>query len=261
MNPIALSMDLLLAILLAAALVTGFRLNRRLEALKASHADFAKAVSELDAAALKADNALKGLRAASEEAHDALLTRIETARGLILKLEKASEDASKTVLLADQAAARTSPSFASTRASRGTDLRSDFRDAPRAEGALDARSGKALPRAAPGQALGGSSRPPQAEDKGARARPSPIADLLVDPALRPDRLGGGTPGPLTGRRSPPERPRVAAGSPAPDLGAALPRPPPPRRRAAADEDLFETVADGVRPGLAGLMRMSLSRRP
>jgi hypothetical protein len=89
MNPITLGMDGLLAGLLLIAVLVGLRLNGRLKALRESHAGFAKAVSELDAAAAKADSALKSLHLASDQTHDDLLARIETARSLILRLEKA----------------------------------------------------------------------------------------------------------------------------------------------------------------------------
>jgi hypothetical protein len=105
-NPVTIGLDVLLAILLFAALGMGARLNGRLKALRESHQSFAKAVGDLDAAALRADRALKGLHAASEEAHDSLLARIETARGLILKLEKAGEAAEKAAARADDALSR-----------------------------------------------------------------------------------------------------------------------------------------------------------
>ena len=105
MNPITIGMDILLAGLLLAALWMGARLNGRLKALKESHQGFALAVQTLDAAATKADGALKALHAASEDAHDSLLARIDTARALALKLEKASETA-------DRAAARAEEAFA-----------------------------------------------------------------------------------------------------------------------------------------------------
>jgi len=109
MNPIALAMDGLLAGLLILALVMGARLNGRLKALRESHAGFAKAVSELDAAALKADGALKALHLASENAHDDLLARIETARSLILRLESAADAAEKSARRAEAATALHAP--------------------------------------------------------------------------------------------------------------------------------------------------------
>ena len=53
MSLIALGMNLMLAGLLAAALMMGFRLNGRLKHLRDSHDGFAKAVAELDVAAAR----------------------------------------------------------------------------------------------------------------------------------------------------------------------------------------------------------------
>jgi hypothetical protein len=106
MNPITIGMDVLLAGLLLAALFMGARLNGRLKALKESHQGFAAAVQTLDAAATKADAALKALHAASEDAHDSLLARIDTARALALKLEKASETADRAAVRAEEAFAK-----------------------------------------------------------------------------------------------------------------------------------------------------------
>ena len=105
MNPITLAMDGLLAGLLLLALVLGMRLNGRLKALRESHLGFAKAVSELDAAAAKADAALRALHSASENTHDDLLARIETARSLITRLENAADTAEKSARRAEAAAA------------------------------------------------------------------------------------------------------------------------------------------------------------
>ncbi|MDP3855904.1 DUF6468 domain-containing protein [Phenylobacterium sp.] len=88
MSIIAIGMNLMLAGLLTAALVIGYRLNGRLKALRDSHDGFAKAVSELDAAAARAEQGLADLRAATDEAHDALADRIEKARALSAKLDR-----------------------------------------------------------------------------------------------------------------------------------------------------------------------------
>lgn len=95
MSPIALSLDLLLALLLATALVVGVRLNGRLKALKESHANFARSVDELNQAAARAEAGLAALHSASEEVHDSLLARIETARALIAKLERTASEAER----------------------------------------------------------------------------------------------------------------------------------------------------------------------
>lgn len=95
MSPIALGLDILLVSLLLAALVTGWRLNKRLKALREGQAGFVRAVAELDTAAARAESGLKALREASDTAHDELLTRIETARGLIARLEAANAAAAR----------------------------------------------------------------------------------------------------------------------------------------------------------------------
>lgn len=88
MSAVAIGMNLLLAGLLVAALVMGARLNARLKALRESHEGFARAVAELDAAAARAEQGLADLRAATDEAHDALADRIEKARALTAKLDR-----------------------------------------------------------------------------------------------------------------------------------------------------------------------------
>ena len=91
MNLIAFGMNLLLAVLLAGALTMGWRLNRRLKALRDSHDGFAKAVRDLNAAAARAEQGLADLRTATDEATDTLADRIEKGRALVLKLERLSE--------------------------------------------------------------------------------------------------------------------------------------------------------------------------
>jgi biopolymer transport protein ExbB/TolQ len=88
MSIIAIGMNLMLAGLLIAALMMGYRLNVRLKALRDSHDGFARAVADLDAAAARAEQGLADLRAATDEAHDALADRIEKARALTAKLDR-----------------------------------------------------------------------------------------------------------------------------------------------------------------------------
>jgi hypothetical protein len=102
MNPIAVGLDLLLAALLLAALALGARLNARLKTLRNGQAGFAAAVLELNQAAARAEAGLASLRAASEDTHDALLARIETARALTLRLEQATSQAEKASRLSPQ---------------------------------------------------------------------------------------------------------------------------------------------------------------
>lgn len=88
MSVVAIALNLLLAGLLAAALVMGWRLNRRLAVLRESHEGFAKAVADLDVAAQRAEQGLADLRAATDEAVDMLADRIEKARELSQKLDR-----------------------------------------------------------------------------------------------------------------------------------------------------------------------------
>ena len=92
MSLIAIAMNLLLAVLLLAALVMGWRLNRRLKALRDSHEGFAQAVAELDAAARRAELGLADLRAATDEAAETLSDRIEKARQLSQRLDRQLKD-------------------------------------------------------------------------------------------------------------------------------------------------------------------------
>jgi hypothetical protein len=88
MSIIGVGLNLLLAVMLAAALGMGWRLNRRLAVLRESHEGFAKAVADLDVAAQRAEQGLADLRAATDEATDLLADRIEKARALTQKLER-----------------------------------------------------------------------------------------------------------------------------------------------------------------------------
>lgn len=88
MSLIALAMNGFLAVLLIAALAFGWRLERRLKALRDSHEGFAKAVAELDQAAARAEQGLADLRAATDEAAETLAVRIERAQALAAQLEE-----------------------------------------------------------------------------------------------------------------------------------------------------------------------------
>lgn len=88
MSLIALGMNLLLAALLLAALGLGWRLDRRLRAVRDSQAAFAKAAAELDSAAARARAGLAELRAAGDEAVDLLGGRIARAREAADRLDK-----------------------------------------------------------------------------------------------------------------------------------------------------------------------------
>lgn len=88
MSVVALAMNGFLAVLLIAALIFGWRLERRLKALRDSHEGFAKAVADLDQAAARAEQGLADLRAATDEAAETLAVRIERAQALAAQLEE-----------------------------------------------------------------------------------------------------------------------------------------------------------------------------
>ena len=91
MSIVAIGLNLLLSGLLLVALLMGFRLNHRLNALRQSNEGFARAVADLDSAALRAERGLAALREATDEAVDLLSDRIEKARALAAKLERQVE--------------------------------------------------------------------------------------------------------------------------------------------------------------------------
>jgi type IV secretory pathway VirJ component len=133
MNPIGLALDAFVAALLIAALVMGARLNARLKALREGQANFVKAIGDLDQAATRAETGLADLRAASESVHDQLLTRIETARALVLKLERLSQDADRTLAAAPAVSpGSASPNSPSSRAMAAMAALSQRAAAPRA---------------------------------------------------------------------------------------------------------------------------------
>lgn len=88
MSFIAFAMNGLLAVLLIVALAFGWRLERRLKALRDSHEGFAKAVKDLDQAAARAEQGLADLRAATDEAAETLAIRIERAQALVSQLDE-----------------------------------------------------------------------------------------------------------------------------------------------------------------------------
>ena len=93
MNPVGVGLDLVLGLLLIAALMVGARLSKRLKALRDGQSEFVKSVKELDAAAMRAEAGLSALRHATQEAHDQLLDRIEAARTLSARLDRAAGEA------------------------------------------------------------------------------------------------------------------------------------------------------------------------
>lgn len=122
MSLIALGMNLMLAGLLAAALMMGFRLNGRLKHLRDSHDGFAKAVAELDVAAARAEQGLADLRAATDEATDALADRIEKARALTARLDRQLQGAPAAAPAHSERAERMDRAERMARAERGAPI-------------------------------------------------------------------------------------------------------------------------------------------
>ncbi|OYX29927.1 MAG: hypothetical protein B7Y99_12355 [Caulobacterales bacterium 32-69-10] len=141
MTPIGIGLDILLITLLVTALTVGLRLNKRLKAMREGQDSFVKAVGDLDSAATRAQSALVALRAASEDAHDELLTRIETARGLIVKLDRAADIASRAAAAAQAAPIQAAPPVAALH-------RGETRLDPRPRGAAPTRLSNVRPAVA-----------------------------------------------------------------------------------------------------------------
>jgi hypothetical protein len=93
MSDIGLIMNALLGVLLLGALAMGWRLERRLKALRSSHASFTRAVEDLDRAAARAEQGLADLRAATDEAAETLAGRIDRAGHLAGRLETLTAEA------------------------------------------------------------------------------------------------------------------------------------------------------------------------
>ena len=98
---ISIALNLLLMALLCSALWMGWRLNQRLKVLREGQMGFAKAVSELDAAAARAERGLADLKAASDEMAEVLVSRIERARLLAARLDQQFEAGARAGLAVD----------------------------------------------------------------------------------------------------------------------------------------------------------------
>ena len=210
MNPISLAMDGLLAVLLLTAVAVGVRLNGKLKVLRESQTGFVKAVGDLDLAAARAESGLSALRAATQEAHDQLLTRIDTARTLAARLDRAAEDAqsasarleegvrgAETAMRRAQAAGETASRIAAERASAPPVAAPALTPAPApAPAALRAGFAEPVIRAA----LLAAERIVEAEETGTTrpAAPPPAAPTRPAPPLAvPTRVP--PPGPVGDR--------------------------------------------------------------
>ena len=216
MSPISLTLDLLLMLLLMAALGFGWRLERRLKGLRESHAEFAGAVADLDRAAQRAEVGLAQLRQATDEAVDLLAGRIEKARELTAKLEKLTDEASAASLRP----ANPSPAGSRPAGPRPISQR-PANDAPRASSDRSWSKPAASPLASPVDAV-------------------LAAESLARRLSQDDGLVLRTPA------------RASASMPAP---LAAPKPAPrPASRPAFDDDLFEAPARMAAGGMARARR-------
>lgn len=84
---LTLIMDGILGVLLIVAVLLGLRLDKKLVALRAAHEGFAKAVHDLDDAAIRAHASLKELRGHADESQDLLHGRVLAARDILHKLD------------------------------------------------------------------------------------------------------------------------------------------------------------------------------
>ena len=88
MSFVPVFLNLLLAVLLLAALAVGIRLERRLKDLRKSHHSFSLAVQELNSASVRAQAGLAQLRIAAQEAGDLLGERIAQAREVTAQIDE-----------------------------------------------------------------------------------------------------------------------------------------------------------------------------
>ena len=243
MSPISIALNLLLSTLLVAALMFGWVLNRRLKALKDSHAGFADAVANLDRAAQRAETGLADLRSATDQAVDLLSSRILKARDMADNLDRLT--AQGAALLERRGAERS----AAPPTPRAIAERIAAERAGRSPEPLD-RPLTLHPQSSYGRAASTPTArfPVTTEEEALAAAESLILKLSQSEALTSEP-------PM--RRAPPigQRPDVrAAPAPAPARRAELqpepqpaPRPEPrvnPRSRAQIDDDLFEPPAQG-----------------
>lgn len=94
-------MDLVLMGLLVAALWFGVRLDKKLKALRGAHEGFARAVADLDQAAIRAHHSLKELRSDADDSQELLHGRILAARDLLQKIEGQASRAERAALALD----------------------------------------------------------------------------------------------------------------------------------------------------------------
>ena len=95
MSDIGVVVNGVLSVLLVAAMALGWRLERRLRALRGSHEDFLAAVADLDQAAARVERGLEQMKLSAGRAPDTLGARIQQASQLAARLERLTADARK----------------------------------------------------------------------------------------------------------------------------------------------------------------------
>ncbi|MFI4975857.1 MAG: DUF6468 domain-containing protein [Caulobacterales bacterium] len=193
MSDIGLILNLLLGALLILALALGWRLERRLKALRDSHQSFTRAVDDLDRAAARAEQGLADLRAATDEAAETLAGRIDRAKTLAVNLEKLTTEA-----VSAEQRLTAAPRPANTRESilaRFSERYGEARPTPAAP-VQDLRTDLILEDAAPPRAANvtridaGRPAPLDRAAEGARSRARIDDDLFDEPASRAAGLRG-----------------------------------------------------------------------
>lgn len=148
---IGMLMDSVLLLLLVLALGYGVRLERRLRTLREGQLAFAGAVTELNAAAGRAEAALASLRAAGQET-DLLHDRIVKAREAREALEAALRRAPAPMAAPEPAAASTAPVTAPSMTAPSMTTEPVVADARRASSAAADRFTPVLQALAAGRA-------------------------------------------------------------------------------------------------------------
>jgi hypothetical protein len=88
---VTLAADILVAVLLAATIVTSLRLSRRISQLKGDETALRQTIGDLMVATGTAERAIAGLRAAVDESDRILNTRLETATARAAELSQQVE--------------------------------------------------------------------------------------------------------------------------------------------------------------------------
>lgn len=218
MSDIGLILNGLLGALLVCALLLGWRLERRLKALRVSHQSFARSVEDLDRAAARAEQGLADLRAATDEAAETLAGRIDRAKSLSVRLEKLTVDAAGA-----EARLASAPRFPGLREDRGRAMSERLASADE----LGARSSGGPSPSLAERLL--------AERRGLRGRIETRGDLILD-----DEVEAPTPH------------RLSEVGRADRLRAEPVAPRPLRSRARMDDELFD--APPVRRAASGGQR-------